>query len=176
MIMKYAEKALSISLKAFSFIMVLALLQACQKEGCTNSRAANYDSKADKDDGSCIIYGCTDPGAINYDYSATTNDGTCQYYGDGMFWTDADYGHGYISVYLEGSYIGDITNYYSSSPACFTSGCVTVTKVPGTYSFTADADDGTWWQGSITIYGDNCSKMRLYGKKQMDATYMFPIE
>jgi len=247
--MKVTTKILSISVKVFAILMIVLVSQSCQKEGCTNTRAINYDSNAKKDDGSCIVYGCTDPSAANYDSQATTNDGSCIIYGctnptatnynpqatsddgsciiygctnpsasnynpnatvddgsciiygctdpaasnynpnatiddgscvypmgDGVFWTDADYGHGYISVYLEGTYIGDITNYFSSSPDCYASGCVSFTRYPGTYSFYAEANDGTWWQGSITIYGDNCSKMRLYGKKQMDVTYMFPIE
>lgn len=48
--------------------------------GCTNSNAINYNSSANKDDGSCIIKvsGCTDSNAINYNGSANTDDhGSC---------------------------------------------------------------------------------------------------
>lgn len=248
--MNVSRQTLSIATKLFALLLVLFVAQSCQKEGCTNTRAVNYDSKADTDDGSCIIYGCmnssasnydpqathsdgsciiygctdpqasnynpnanyddgsciiygctnpqatnynpnatvddgsciiygcTDPAASNYNPDATIDDGSCVYpTGDGVFWTDGDYGHGYISVYLEGTYLGQITSFYSGLPPdCYDSGCVSFTRDPGTYSFYAEANDGTWWQGNITIYGGNCSKMRLYGKKQMEASYYLPIE
>ncbi len=49
--------------------------------GCTDSKANNYDSKANKDDGSCTydIYGCTDSKANNYDSDANKDDGSCTY-------------------------------------------------------------------------------------------------
>jgi hypothetical protein len=60
--------------------------------GCMNTHAANYNSLATIDDGSCIVnvisvggatfagpavYGCTDPTALNYDATATVDDGSC---------------------------------------------------------------------------------------------------
>ena len=47
--------------------------------GCTNKDAINYNSNANRDDGSCIlrVYGCTDKNAINYNSNANTNDGSC---------------------------------------------------------------------------------------------------
>lgn len=49
--------------------------------GCTNPLAINYDYKATKDNGSCIlrVYGCTDKIASNYNASANTDDSSCQY-------------------------------------------------------------------------------------------------
>lgn len=38
----------------------MIVLSACKKEGCTDSTATNYNSKAKKDDGSCL-YDTTDP-------------------------------------------------------------------------------------------------------------------
>ncbi len=51
------------------------------KYGCTNSEAKNYDSTAEKDDGSCIYYkyGCMDKNAVNYDDEADKDDGECKY-------------------------------------------------------------------------------------------------
>lgn len=49
--------------------------------GCTDSKAKNYNSSANKDNGSCeyYVYGCTDTSAINYNSSAEKDDGSCEY-------------------------------------------------------------------------------------------------
>lgn len=51
------------------------------KYGCTNSDSINYDSTAEKDDGSCIpiVYGCMDSDAENYNVDANKDDGSCKY-------------------------------------------------------------------------------------------------
>lgn len=142
---------------------------SCEYEGCTDYTAANYDPNATIDDGSCEYEGCTDYTAANYDPDATIDDGSCIYEGEGVFWTDADYGVGFISVYVEGSYAGQITGYYSSTiPDCGATGCVTITREPGTYNFTAEAGDGTNWNHYITIYKNDCSTMRLYVSKGLE--------
>ena len=50
--------------------------------GCTDSSAKNYNSRANKDNGSCqyYIYGCTDPEAKNYNDKAEKDDDSCEYY------------------------------------------------------------------------------------------------
>ena len=40
-------------------------------EGCTDSNAVNFNSNADKDDGSCEYGGCIDLSACNYNSSAS---------------------------------------------------------------------------------------------------------
>ena len=52
--------------------------------GCCDTGAANYNSLATCDDGSCIaiLYGCTDPSAANYNsYSGIVEDGSCLWFG-----------------------------------------------------------------------------------------------
>ncbi len=66
---------------SFIFLVGSFFIQSCKREGCTNYKASNYDSKAVTDDGSCIIYGCTNPSAVNYDSEATNDDGSCIIYG-----------------------------------------------------------------------------------------------
>lgn len=46
---------------------------SCKKEGCTDSTATNYDSKAKKDDGSCITTSTTDESTVNVSSNITTN-------------------------------------------------------------------------------------------------------
>lgn len=49
--------------------------------GCTDRDAKNYNSSANKDNGSCQYYnyGCTDEEASNYDSNAEKDDGSCEY-------------------------------------------------------------------------------------------------
>lgn len=51
--------------------------------GCTDRNATNYNSSANKDDGSCKypepVYGCTDKKATNYNVLAEKDDGSCVY-------------------------------------------------------------------------------------------------
>ncbi|MBF25567.1 MAG: hypothetical protein CMP49_03505 [Flavobacteriales bacterium] len=52
--------------------------------GCTDSLAANFDSNATEDNGSCnyIVFGCINSLASNFDITATDDDGSCLLCGD----------------------------------------------------------------------------------------------
>ena len=57
---------------------------SCLIYGCTLDIYPNYNPEANIDDGSCsmssnIIYGCLDPDALNYDTEANTDNGGCEY-------------------------------------------------------------------------------------------------
>lgn len=66
------------SLVLFSIVAVTCGISACNKEGCTDSIASNYDKEATKDDGTCnYIKGCLDVTSINFDSAATIDDGSC---------------------------------------------------------------------------------------------------
>lgn len=58
-------------------IVGMMAMESCNREGCMDETANNYDEDAKEDDGSCKYDGCTDATAINYDEMATDNDGTC---------------------------------------------------------------------------------------------------
>lgn len=88
------------------------------------------------------------------------NTGTTQTTGEGLFWTSQNHGCGPISITFNGSSSGSVSKYYSSLPSCGSSGNVTVSAKPGTYSWSAECDDYTW-SGSITITAGTCSSMRL---------------
>lgn len=49
--------------------------------GCTDSNAKNYNSNANKDNGTCeyYVYGCMDEEAKNYNVNAEKEDGSCEY-------------------------------------------------------------------------------------------------
>ncbi|MFA5603995.1 MAG: hypothetical protein WDA12_04035 [Bacilli bacterium] len=49
--------------------------------GCTDNDSINYNSNAEKDNGSCIkkVLGCMDETALNYNSSANVSDDNCKY-------------------------------------------------------------------------------------------------
>ena|SRR5208337_2664158 len=67
------------------------------------------------------------------------------------FWTDHN-GNGDISVYVNGSYVGQLTTYFpSGAPAFGQTGTLVVTEPPGTYRFSASANGYSWGAQSITL-------------------------
>jgi serine/threonine protein kinase len=92
------------------------------------------------------------------EYGSSSNSGCPQ--GDGLFWFDNSHGRkwgGNISVYVEGVFVGIINNWYSSAPDCGASGCVNISRPPGTYSWYAESERGTTWSGTMTIRNDDCT-------------------
>lgn len=76
-------------------------------EGCKDSSTKNYNAAADKDDGSCeyYLYGCTDEAAMNYNISAEKDDGSCEYETDNSF----NNSNGFLSLLTIG---GIVTGLY----------------------------------------------------------------
>jgi hypothetical protein len=66
-----------------------------------------------------------------------------------------------ISVSVNGVYKGQISSYYSTSPSCNASGCVSI-PFSSTGSYSYSATDGTYtWSGSGTITS-TCNTMLLH--------------
>ena len=107
--------------------------------------------------------GCTDASALNYDSSAEKDNGSCTYKGKVTFWNDVASSLGNVTVTMADGTTGTITGDYSSAPSCDAANCFTYTAKPGTYSYTAD-ESGTsaTWSGSVTITSKGCTTVRLY--------------
>jgi len=92
------------------------------------------------------------------EYGPADNNG-CPLEGQGLFWFDNSHGGewgGEVSVYVEGEFVGVIDNWYSSAPECGASGCVTIERPPGNYSWYAQSEYGNYWSGTITIRNNDC--------------------
>ena len=102
------KKIIILLLIAVSFI-------ACNKEGCTDPTATNYNADASTDDGSCTVEGCTDPNAVNYNSNATVST-ECVYDQVGSWTTTRqDFEISTLVIYL-GDTIQD-TNYTEVTPS-----------------------------------------------------------
>ena len=98
----------------------------------------------------------------------TYGDGSdgCPSEGSHVFWFDADETgnwEGNVSIYVNNSYVGEITDWYNDNPGCNARGCVTITKSPGTYRWYARSESGLEWeQGTFEIYAGDCGENSLY--------------
>ncbi len=79
-----------------------------------------------------------------------------------VLWTNQNL-HGYIKVYHNNHYVGQITKYSSSAPKPHTSGFVTLTISGSNNTFYAEAQDGTrWYSEKMTLHSGNYYTIRLY--------------
>lgn len=60
-----------------SVIILLVLCTSCNRKGCTDTNASNFDVESSKDDGSCEYLGCTNQYSDNYNPYALEDDGSC---------------------------------------------------------------------------------------------------
>ena len=85
-------------------------------------------------------------------------------YGTFMFWSNFDGPP--IDISIENSAVGTITAFYEESPACESSGCVTVELIPGIYRYEAaeqsnNVNTPREWSGTITVRANFCGKLGL---------------
>lgn len=108
-------------------------LTGCKKEGCTNGIATNYDSKAKKDDGSCVY-----DASVQFWYDETASDDM-----------DAD-GITDLTVYVNDAEIGSysvVDDFSDAAPACGESGIISKkfnlgSAVKKTISYSIEDQDG----------------------------------
>lgn len=95
-----------------------------------------------------------------------TGSNGCQVEGSCIFWFDSDETgewSGNVSIYVNGSYAGEIDGWYPNAPDCYSSGCVTVSRTPGQYRWSAISDDGIEWEaGTFEIIEGGCDNRQLY--------------
>ena len=102
------KKLITLFLIAISFI-------SCNKEGCTDPTATNYNAEASTDDGSCTVEGCTDLNAVNYDSNATVST-ECIYNQLGSWTTTKEEQEISILLIMSGDTIQD-TSYTETTPS-----------------------------------------------------------
>lgn len=116
------------------------------------------------------IKGCTNASATNYDSDAQEDDGSCSYSGRYVFWAENLVGAENASVYVDGTFMGNISNNFTSAPACGTTGALTMEKswsggTTKVYSYTLDAYDGSTYLGSetanITVTANACTSLNI---------------
>jgi serine/threonine protein kinase len=90
----------------------------------------------------------------------------CPSEGSYVFWFDADETgnwNGNVYIYVNNSYVGEITEWYNNNPGCNSSGCVTISRPPGTYNWSARCADGTEWEGGeFEVPAGDCGDQSLF--------------
>lgn len=77
-----------------------------------------------------------------------------------MFW-NSNSSSGTISVYLDGSYVGGISSYYTSAPPCGASGAVTVTTSSGSHTVSATWSNGGTYGPDVVQISGSCAKFQF---------------
>lgn len=82
--------------------------------------------------------------------------------GSVTFWTDQDAGCGHITISLGDNLVGTLSNYVENgvAPECAEIGYVTLELAPGSYSYNANDQCGSW-SGLITIKEGECQTLLL---------------
>lgn len=133
--------------------LMLSTLNACKKEGCTDSFATNYDEKADSDNGTCKY-----TGTVQFWYNQTTS--------AAMSLLDVTSLTYYIDNQVVGSSAANV--YFTGDPTCTQNNVVRKTiDLGSTKSKTStfkvvDQDGAVQWEGSVTFDGTkSCTSYEL---------------
>jgi hypothetical protein len=125
----------------------------------------------------CPVYGGGDEIEL-VGYHITLKDGTVledgygynpdNPYGGDMglvtFWASVDIG--YTDLFLDGEFVGNITNYFPGGINCDEPQAVNVFRPDGTWTLTASSSRGYQWEGEVTFIEGTCETIELtLGKK-----------
>ena len=140
--------------KTIIALAALALaLGGCKKEGCTDSDATNYDSKAKK------------------------NCNCCEYRGDLVIWYPKSTADFFVlnlttsvNVYLDGVLVGNMpvsgSGYFSAAPACGAGGKTFNVDMGSfssrSYEYRIDDQDGDMVDfGYVSVSANKCSSLKI---------------
>lgn len=137
---------------SYFFVVSLLSVTSCKdKEGCTNPNAINYDSDAEKEDGSCKA-----EGRIMFWYNVETF---------GYLYNDLSVQE--LRFIINGKQEGtqSVSTFFTSEPSCESSFTFTG-KVPfdgGTWIDykVLDEDDNELWADEAVIPAEQCNKIQL---------------
>lgn len=125
---------------------------------------------------SCNKDGCTDKPAVNYDQKAKTDDGTCVYEADLVFWFDSDTktimtssGVTALYYYLDGTLIGNFSAVtdFSSAPSCdnetaFRKSIAYDLSSSKTLTYSVEDQSGNQhFSGTVTAIAQSCVPVQL---------------
>jgi hypothetical protein len=134
-------------------VLMLTTLNACKKEGCTDSFATNYDEKADSDNGTC-----TYTGTVQFWYGKSASDWL-----DTVEVTSLAY---YVDNQLIGSSAANV--YFTGDPSCTQANVVRKTMDLGlaktkTVPYkVVDQNSDVIWSGNVTFDGTkSCLSIQL---------------
>lgn len=134
----------------------------------------------------CPVYG----GSTEFElvgYSIPQKDGTVLQGGSGYntsnpyggnlglltIWAEEDIG--YTKVYLDGGYVGTISNYWTGGITCDQSGALNVTYPAGTYYLTAESGQDYYWEGNVTFPEGTCDDIQLLLTKKSIGSGRIPL-
>jgi serine/threonine protein kinase len=150
------------------------LNDGCPISDIDNDGVADEYDKCETESGPTENNGCPWPdsdedGVLDKDDSCPDNYGQsedgCPLNGSAIFWIqydEADIWQGNVSIYVNGSYVGMINEWYEDTPSCGAGGCVTISRPPGYYNYVARWSDGVELKGQIEITENGCNNERFY--------------
>ena len=125
---------------------------------------------------SCEKKGCTDPNAKNYDSSAKSSDGSCTYQGSVVIWADQTFATAAVTAgvttwnfSINGSPVGSMatSTYFASAPDCGANGAITIVEQLGTQTSqiivvsVTDQNGAAVATYNVTFVGGACKNWQL---------------
>ena len=110
------------------------------------------------------VSGCTDPAAANYNSAANINNGSCSYKGNITFWFNTVMANATVTIFDVSHHVVDsgaiTTNYPNGLPGCGANGCANFTLPIGIYTYTAKSS-AYMWSDTATVVANHCNLYML---------------